>query len=100
MIQPEHTSFNDFRDNLAGHMRDLKRSKKPTFILRNGRRAAVLLSPEAYERLTADSDRQESIAAIRRGLSDAQQGNKKQAGEVLDRLEAKYRTMTERSWIS
>ncbi len=97
MIQPEHTSFNDFRDNLDGHLRGLKRSQRPTFIVRNGKKAAVLLSPEAYERLAGDSDRQAAIASIRRGLADVARGRTKPANEVLDRLEAKYKKMQRES---
>lgn len=93
MFLPEQTTFNDFRDNLACHMRDLKRSKRPTFIIRNGKRTAVLMSPETYERLAADADRHEAIAAIRRGLADVRRGKTKPADEVLDRLENKYKAM-------
>ena len=46
-------------------------------------------------------DRETKLAAldasIMRGIADADAGRAKPASEVLDRLEAKYRTMSERS---
>jgi antitoxin ParD1/3/4 len=38
-------------------------------------------------------DRETKLASIMRGLADADAGRTKPAGEVLDRLEAKYRAM-------
>lgn len=93
MFTPEHVSFDEFRDNLSSHLRGLSRSKRPKFILRNGKRAAVMLSTSAYEELTADAERQEAIAAIRRGLADAKHGRTTPFDEVLDRLDAKYAAM-------
>lgn len=93
MFPPEHTTFHDFRENLAGHIRNLRRSRRPTFILRNGKRAAVVMSPEMYERLASEAERHDAIAAIRRGLADSRRGRTKAADAVLDRLGSKYAAM-------
>ena len=55
-IVPDTFSVTDFRENTSGHIRRLKKSKKPTLLTQNGRAAAVVLSPDAYEQLAADAE--------------------------------------------
>lgn len=60
-----------FKAQASRFLRELKQENTPLVITQNGRPAAVVLSPEAYDELR---ERQEFLEAVARGLADAAAG--------------------------
>ncbi|MDR3015762.1 type II toxin-antitoxin system ParD family antitoxin [Delftia acidovorans] len=80
----------DLGKQLEGYVQqlvDTGRYGSKSEVLREG----VRLVQDRETRLTALD------ASIRRGLADVDAGRTKPAGDVFDRLEAKYRAMTEQA---
>jgi prevent-host-death family protein len=71
---PDVCTYTDFRDNLTAHLSRLKKARRPTLVTRNGRKAAVVLSPDDYERLVFGMTLEESRARIAQSIEDARQG--------------------------
>jgi len=65
MYLPETTTYSEFRENLSSHFKRLKKSDKPTLITQNGKTAAVVMSPSAYERLMSDAEESRSIERLK-----------------------------------
>ena len=61
----------EFKAQAARLIKELKQDAAPLVITQNGRPAAVMLSPEAYDELRA---RQEFLEAVAAGLADAVAG--------------------------
>jgi len=61
----------DFKTHASRVLRQLKDSKRPVVITQNGRPAAVLITPEEFDRM---HERESFLAAIREGLADAEAG--------------------------
>jgi len=61
----------EFKAQAARLIKELKEQKAPLVITQNGRPAAVVLAPEAYDRL---QERQEYLEAVAAGLVDAAAG--------------------------
>jgi len=60
-----------FKAQASRLLKDLKQATSPLVITQNGRPAAVMLSPHAYDEL---QERQEFLEAVARGLADAVAG--------------------------
>lgn len=71
---PDVCTYTEFRDNMTAHLARLKKAKRPTLVTRNGRKAAVILSPEAYERLVFGMTLEESRAKLARSIEQARRG--------------------------
>jgi prevent-host-death family protein len=65
----------EFKAKAAQILRDLSDSDEPIIITQNGRPAAVVLSPAAFEELR---ERQRVLEAVAEGIADAE------AGRVFD----------------
>lgn len=68
------TSFTELRNNLRGELDRVRASGRPLFVTSKGQPEAVLLSADAFDRLTDKADLVDSIAAIERGLADIADG--------------------------
>jgi PHD/YefM family antitoxin component YafN of YafNO toxin-antitoxin module len=65
MLLPNFTTYSDFRAHLADHLGKLSESDRPTVVLKKGKAAAVVMSPERYQ-AGEDALRQvELLAAVR-----------------------------------
>lgn len=64
MLYPETTNYNTFRDDFAGQFKRMSKAKRPTFVLRKGKAAAVVLSPKEFEAYAAARERDETHRAI------------------------------------
>ncbi len=60
-----------FKANASALVRQLKRRKRPFVITLNGRAAAVVLSPDEFDRL---ADEARFVTAVREGLADSEAG--------------------------
>jgi prevent-host-death family protein len=80
-------SLSEFRANVAGVVRQVRRRRRPVFLTQHGRGAAVLMDVSAYEDLVAelellrDVHRSERELAAGKGVPQA-----KARAEVLRRL--------------
>jgi prevent-host-death family protein len=61
----------DFKTHASRVLRQLKASQRPVVITQNGRPAAVLITPEEFDRM---HERESFLAAVREGLADADAG--------------------------
>ncbi|HZF11648.1 MAG TPA: type II toxin-antitoxin system Phd/YefM family antitoxin [Thermoanaerobaculia bacterium] len=61
----------DFKTQASRVLRQLKDSQRPVVITQNGRPAAVLITPEEFDRM---HERESFLAAVREGLDDAEAG--------------------------
>ncbi len=60
-----------FKATASEMVRQLRRRKRPFVITLNGRAAAVVLSPEEFDRL---ADEARFVGAVREGLADSEAG--------------------------
>ncbi|MEZ6232672.1 MAG: type II toxin-antitoxin system Phd/YefM family antitoxin [Phycisphaerales bacterium] len=68
------TTFSDLRQNMRERFDRLKQTGRPLFVTSNGEPDAVLLSPEAFDSLSAKAEIAEDIAAVERGMQDVRAG--------------------------
>jgi prevent-host-death family protein len=60
-----------FKAKASEMVRQLRRRKRPYVITLNGRAAAVVLSPEDFDRMTREA---RFVEAVREGLEDSEAG--------------------------
>lgn len=82
--------LSEHRANLTEHLRRVQETGRPMVITQNGRPAAVVLSPSAYDELVRQVESKEDIAAIKQGLADAQAGRAKEAKAALREIAGKH----------
>ena len=76
----------EFQRNLKGCIGELRKKKTPMVLTVNGRAQLVVQDAASYQDLLDRLAKAETVAAIRRGITDAEQGrltNLKDAGERL-----------------
>lgn len=86
-------SLTNFKRQTADYLRQLHATGTPVVLTVNGKAEVVVQDAAAYQRLVeqaAKADRDETIAAIREGLSDVQAGRVKPARKALKALAKKY----------
>jgi prevent-host-death family protein len=84
-IQP----FTEYRAHLADHHRRVRETGRPLFVTKDGRTSAVVLSPEAYDRLAEFAQQADDLAAIRRSLADVSVGRVRSAKDALKDIAAR-----------
>jgi len=77
----------DFKTHASRVLRQLKDSKRPVVITQNGRPAAVLITPEEFDRM---HEHESFLAAIREGLADAEAGRLVEDEEVERILDEEF----------
>ena len=77
-------SLTTFKRNTNGLMKRMKKSGRPLVLTVNGKAEAVVMDPVAYQRLAEYHD---TVAGIRRGLSQAKKGLGRSVDEVFDAIE-------------
>lgn len=82
----------EFKARAARWIKEIREKATPLVITQNGRPAAVVLSPEAYDEIR---ERQDYIEAVAAGLADAVAGRVIDHGEVAKWL-ASWGTLDER----
>ena len=86
-------SLTNFKRQTADYLRQLHSSGEPLVLTVNGKAEVVVQDAGAYQRLierAARADREESVAAIREGLADAEAGRVKPARKALKTLARKF----------
>ena len=84
------TTFSDLRQNMRERFDRLKQTGRPLFVTSNGEPDAVLLSPEAFDSLSANAEIAEDMAAVERGMQDVRAGRvqdfRQAIRDIADRL--------------
>lgn len=80
------TSFTELRNNLRGELDRIHLSGRPLFVTSKGHPEAVLLSPDAFDRLADKADLVDSLAGIERGLADVAAGRVRPMREGLSQI--------------
>ena len=86
-------SLTNFKRQTADYLRQLRTSGSPVVLTVNGKPEVVVQDAAAYQRLVdlaAKADHEETVAAIREGLADADAGRMKPARKALKALAKKY----------
>jgi prevent-host-death family protein len=85
-IQPLTT----FRRRSSEFLKQIKKSKRPVVLTVNGKAAAVIQDPEAYQRLLDIAAQADAREGIRQGLEDARKGRTRPAEEFFRDFEAAH----------
>ena len=87
-ITTDIQSLTTFRRSSSDFITHLKKSKRPMVLTVNGKAAAVVQDPEAYQRLLDIAARADAKEGIRQGLDDAKKGKLRPAREFFAEFEA------------
>jgi prevent-host-death family protein len=85
-IQP----LSEHRAHLTAHFQHVRETGRPLFVTSNGRTAAVVLSPEAYDALTEKAELVDNLALIDRGFQDVKAGRVRNARAGIEELARKH----------
>ena len=85
-IQPLTT----FRRKSSEFLKQIKKSKRPVVLTVNGKAAAVIQDPEAYQRLLDIAAQADAREGIRQGLEDARKGRTRSAEDFFREFEAEH----------
>jgi prevent-host-death family protein len=77
----------EFKAHLSERVRDLNTHGRPLVITQNGRPAAVLLTPDAFDRLTRQA---RFVDAVQEGLDDVDAGRVLSDDELGAHLDARF----------
>lgn len=84
------TTFSDLRQHMRERFDRLKETGRPLFVTSNGEPDAVVLSPEAFDSLSAKAEIAEDIKAVERGMEDVRAGRvrdyRQAIRDIADRL--------------
>jgi prevent-host-death family protein len=89
-ITKDIQALTTFRNNSTAFLQQLKKTKRPVILTVNGKAAAVVQDPEAYQRLLDIAARADANEGIRQGLEDLRKGRTRPACEVFDEIRATY----------
>lgn len=91
-IQP----LSEHRAHLAEHFRQVQETGRPMFVTSNGRTAAVVLSPQAYDELNAKAELAATLTAIDSSLADISEGKVVDARKAMRRIARRSGIKTQR----
>jgi PHD/YefM family antitoxin component YafN of YafNO toxin-antitoxin module len=89
-ITTDIQSLTTFRRSSGDFIKHLKKSKRPMVLTVNGKAAAVVQDPEAYQRLLDIAAQADAKEGIRQGLDDAKNGKLRPAREFFAEFEATH----------
>ena len=86
----EVRSVTEFQRNIKEYVGRLKENKTPLVLTVNGRAELVVQDAESYQLLLERLERAETVAAIRRGMKDAEEGRMIPLKDAEAKLRAKH----------
>ena len=86
----EVRSVTEFQRNIKEYVERLKENKTPLVLTVNGRAELVVQNAESYQLMLERLERAETVAAIRRGIEQAERGEGMQLEEAEKRLRKKH----------
>ena len=84
-------SLSVFKRDSAKLLTQMRETGEPIVLTVNGKAAAVLHDPDAYQDYAGEKDRLDMIASINRGIADARAGRTTPAKRVFREFEKKYK---------
>lgn len=81
----------DFKARASRLFRQIREEQRPVIITQNGKPAAVLITPEEFDRL---GERDRFLAALREGLADSNAGRLIDDEELGAELDAEFGLLT------
>lgn len=85
-IQPLTT----FRRRSSDFLKQIKRTKRPVILTVNGKAAAVIQDPEAYQRLLDIAAQVDAREGIRQGLEDVRKGRTRSVKQFFREFESTH----------
>jgi prevent-host-death family protein len=85
----EIRSITEFQRNIKEYVGQLKEKKTPLVLTVNGRAELVVQDAESYQLMLDRLERAETVAAIRRGMEQAERGEAIPLEEAEERLRKK-----------
>lgn len=85
--------LSEHRAHLSAHFQHVQETGRPLFVTSNGRTAAVVLSPDAYDRLVERAELADDLALIDRGMQGVAAGRAREARAGIEEL-ARRRGLT------
>ncbi len=86
----EVRSVTEFQRNIKDYVGRLKEMKAPMVLTVNGRAELVVQDAESYQLLLERLERAETVAAIRRGMQDGEEGRTITLEEAAAKLRSKH----------
>jgi prevent-host-death family protein len=86
----EIRSVTEFQRNIKEYVGQLKEKKTPLVLTVNGRAELVVQDAESYQLMLDRLERAETVAAIRRGMEQAERGESIPLEEAEKRLRKKH----------
>ena len=86
----EVRSVTEFQRNIKEYVGRLKENKIPLVLTVNGRAELVVQDAESYQLILERLDRAETVAAIRRGMQDAEEGRMIPLKDAAAKIRAKH----------
>jgi antitoxin YefM len=86
-IAEDIVPISDFKAHVSEVVGGLRQRGRPLVITQNGRPAAVLMSPEAFDALTYHS---QFVAAVKEGLAESEAGRLVSDEELRRELEREF----------
>jgi prevent-host-death family protein len=80
----------EFQRNINDYVGQLKAKKTPLVLTVNGRAELVVQDAESYQEILDRLERAETIASIRRGMKDADEGRMMPLEDAVSKLRAKH----------
>lgn len=84
-------SLTDFQRDAKSHIRNLKKSGRPTVLTINGKAAVVVQDASAYQALIDSVEQFEAAKGIQHGLDSVTRGEGKPANEVFAHIRKKHK---------
>ena len=86
----EVRSVTEFQRNIKDYVGRLKENKTPLVLTVNGRAELVVQDAVRYQEILDRLERAETVASIRRGMKDAEEGRVTSLDEVAKQLRGKH----------
>ncbi len=83
-------SLTDFKRHTVQYLKQMKETGDPMVLTVNGRAELIVQDAEAYQELLERVEYAETVAALRQGIQDFEQGNSRPARQALAELREKH----------
>jgi prevent-host-death family protein len=83
-------SLSEFQRNTKEFLEQMRHNRGPVVLTVNGKAEVVVQDAHSYQEILTRLERAETIAAIRAGISDFENGNAQGANEAFDEIRRKH----------
>ncbi len=83
ILQEDVVSLTDFARNTKQHTTELRETGRPRILTQNGKAAAVVLSPEAFEKMAWDAEEYRLDERLRDAIERHHNGERGEPAEIV-----------------